>query len=255
MKALGSILTGMLLLLLITCQTPDKSQQIMAKPVEDITQSIPESLQKVLQAHGSLAKWRTMKALYFEIVKDPQNEKHLVQLPERLDRVEGSNFVMGYDGQEVWMEADTTYKGNAEFYHNLMFYFYAMPFVLADPGINYREAEPLMAQGKQYPGIAISYNDGIGASSKDEYRLYYHPETFEMAWLAYTATYFSNEKSTDFNWISYSGWDTINGLKLPVTLTWYNHEDGIPTEVRNTVHFVNVSITEESPETNLFVGP
>ena len=254
MKPFRTILTGVVLLF-VACQTPDKSEEIVSSTVEDTAQNIPEALRKVLQAHGSLRQWRKMQALYFEIVKDPQNEKHIVQLQDRLDRVEGSNFIMGYNGQEVWMEADTTYKGNAEFYHNLMFYFYAMPFVLADPGINYRQAEPLMAEGKQYPGIAVAYDDGIGTSPKDEYLLYYHPETFEMAWLGYTATYFSNERSTNFNWISYSGWDTINGLKLPTKLTWYNHEDGAPTEARNTVQFVNISISDEAPEANLFAGP
>jgi hypothetical protein len=255
MKFFGTVLTGSVLFLFVACQTPDKSDGKVASPAEDTAQSIPEALQKVLQAHGSLEQWLKMKALYFEIVKDPQNEKHFIQLQERLDRVEGSNFIMGYDGQEVWMEADTTYRGNAEFYHNLMFYFYAMPFVLADPGINYRQIEPLVAEGKQYPGIAVSYDDGIGASSKDEYLLFYHPETFEMAWLGYTATYFSNERSTEFNWIKYSAWDTFNGLKLPATLTWYNHDQSLPTEPRNSVDFANVKLSEDMLEKELFIGP
>ena len=255
MKAPGTILAGLLLLLWATCQTPDKAQEVNSSQVEDTAKSLPEALQQVLQAHGSLDQWRHMKALYFEIVKEPQNEKHFIQLQERLDRVEGSNFTMGYDGQDVWMEADTAYKGNAEFYHNLMFYFYAMPFVLADPGINYQQAEPLVVEGQRYPGIAVSYNDGIGTSSKDEYLLYYHPETFEMAWLGYTATYFSNERSTEFNWIKYAAWDTFNGLKLPTTLNWYNHDQGLPTQPRNSVEFVNVNISEDMLEKELFIGP
>ena len=240
---------------LAACQTPEKSAESSARQAEENAQHLPESLNRVLQYHGGLEKWRNMQSLYFEIETDPQNEKHFVQLWDRRDRVEGSNFTMGYDGEAVWMEADTTYKGNPEFYHNLMFYFYAMPFVLADPGINYQATEPLTIEGVEYPGIAVSYHQGVGTSSKDQYFLYYHPQTFQMAWLGYTVTYFSGETSNDIHWIKYSAWGTFNGLKLPTTMIWYHYENGSPTEPRNSVQFVNIKISEDAPADNLFVGP
>ena len=63
----------------------------------------------------------------------------------------------------------TAYEGNPKFYYNLMFYFYAMPFILADDGIKYTDAEPLVFEGKSYPGIKISYEAGVGESPEDEY--------------------------------------------------------------------------------------
>ncbi len=251
-----SLIGVVFLLFMLACQTPDRSKlETSSSAIEQPAENYPEAMLKVLQAHGGLAQWRNMQSLYFEIEKDQQNEKHFIQLQNRLDRVEGANFVMGYDGQDVWVDADTTYKGNAEFYHNLMFYFYAMPFVLADPGINYQQIDPLIVQGTEYPGIAISYDEGIGTSPKDEYLLFYHPDSFEMAWLGYTATYFSKEKSTDFSWIAYSDWTTVNGLKLPTTLTWHQQQDGVPTEARNSVNFVNISPSEEILSEDLFIGP
>lgn len=247
-------LASICLLLLLSCQSPDNSGQSNPQTEENF-QNFPESLHKVLQAHGGLEQWHKMQSLYFEIVKDQQNEKHTVQLWDRRDRVEGADFVMGFDGQEVWLEADTTYKGNPEFYHNLMFYFYAMPFVLADPGINYHSVEPVTIEGLEYPGIAISYDDGIGASSKDQYIIYYHPSTFQMEWLGYTVTYFSGERSDAFNWIKYSKWATFNGLKLPTTLTWYQHENGTPTEPRNNVLFVNTKVSEDASPDHRFDRP
>ena len=102
------------------------------------------------------------------------NEKHTIDLHSRKDKVETPPVEIGFDGKDVWLlDEAKAYKGNAELYHNLMFYFYAMPFVLADSGINYKVAEDLVYDGKNYPGIHISYNDGVGASSKDDYYLYY----------------------------------------------------------------------------------
>jgi len=246
-------LVYLFLILLFTCKPPDQTgeQEVSEKAFE----SHPEEFQEILKAHGGLNTWQKMRSMTFEIVKEDGNEKHFVNLQDRRDRVEGLDFTMGFDGTDVWLEADTSYNGDPEFYHNLMFYFYAMPFVLADPGINYQPAEIFEFDGISWPGIHISYDQGIGTSSKDEYFLYYHPETYRMEWLGYTVTYFSNDVSEDVHWIRYSDWEDFNGLKLPVALTWYEYQEGIPTEPRNRVDFVNTAIqTTELPE-SLFNGP
>jgi len=141
------------------------------------------------------------------------------------------------------------------FYHNLMFYFYAMPFVLADDGINYSAAKALEFEGKSYPGIRISYNDGVGVSSKDEYFLHYDADTKQMAWLGYTVTYRSGEKSDKINWIRYNDWQEIEGLALPKSLSWYKVEDGKITEVANTRNFEDVVIEDTSKPADFYAKP
>ena len=136
-----------------------------------------------------------------------------------------------------------------------MFYFYAMPFVLADKGIHYENTTALEFDGKQYPGIKISYESGIGESSDDEYIMYYNPETRRMAWLGYTVTYFSKEKSKDFHYIKYNEWQDVNGLLLPKTIQWYNVVDGKITEKRNDVEFIDVMVSKEKPDSTIFVKP
>lgn len=210
---------------------------------------------RVFDAHGGLERWQTMNSLTFELARESGSEKHFIQLKDRRDRIEGSNFTMGFDGSETWMEADTSYKGNPEFYHNLMFYFFAMPFVLADPGINYSAIQPLEFEGATYPGIGISYEESVGTSPKDQYYLYYNPDDHQMVWLGYTVTYFSQETSDDVHWIHYSDWTEFSGLKLPVTLTWYHYEAGLPTEPRNSVKFTDVIISGESHADELFINP
>ena len=136
-----------------------------------------------------------------------------------------------------------------------IFYFYAMPFVVADDGIIYSKMEPLEFEGVNYPGIRISYESDIGFSPEDEYFIYYNASTNEMAWLGYTVTYFTKEKSKDVHWIRYDDWGDHNGLRLPNSLSWYKYENGLPTEFRNEVEFTNISVTENELSEEVFAKP
>ncbi|MEO0340372.1 MAG: DUF6503 family protein [Bacteroidota bacterium] len=205
---------------------------------------LPSAFTKVLEAHGGLEQWEKMQTLTFDRANSAGNEKIFVDLKSRHDKIEAPSFKMGYDGTQYWVEADTSFKRNPIFYHNLMFYFYAMPFVLADEGINYREVEPLVVDSVSYPGIAMTFNDGVGSSPKDDYIVYYNPDTYQMEWLGYTATYYSQEKSSKFSYIRYPKWQSFSGVNLPTELTWYHTEEGKVTEPRNNVMFENIQLAE-----------
>lgn len=148
-----------------------------------------------------------------------------------------------------------SYKGDPIFYHNLMFYFYSMPFVLADDGIMYSDTEDLEFEGKTYPGVRISYKDGIGASSKDEYYLHYDPESFQMTWLGYTVTYRSGEKSDNIKWIRYNDWIEIEELKLPNSMTWHAYEGRTIREARDPTIFENVVISVTPKPDTFYARP
>lgn len=249
----------LLLLIIISLSACEQNTPTVKEEVkETITESIdvnrfPEDLQKVFAKHGTLERWDKMNALSFEIVKEEGNEKQSVDLKNRRERIEAATFKTGFDGKEYWLEADSTYKGNAVFYHNLMFYFYAMPFVLADPGITYHKAEPVTYEGKSYPGVRVTYGEGVGISPKDEYFLHYDPETYEMAWLGYTVTYYSNEKSNKLGWIRYNDWKEFNGIRLPNSATWFKTtEDGKLEAPRNTRAFANVLLQEKPFSEDVF---
>ncbi|MFK8057735.1 MAG: hypothetical protein AB8F78_16530, partial [Saprospiraceae bacterium] len=116
----------------------------------------------------------------------------------------------------------------------------------------YTKIDPIVFEGKSYPGYRISYGDGVGISPQDEYFIHYDAETFEMQWLGYTVTYFSGEKGTKTSWIRYNDWKNFNGVKLPSSLSWYKTEEGKITELRNTREFINVSVSEDAfPEATL----
>ncbi|MCF7561418.1 hypothetical protein L3X39_12285 [Sabulilitoribacter multivorans] len=247
-----------LLLLIMSCKNKTENTTNYSEEKLDVTTSIyPENITKIFEAHGGLDTWNAMKSLEFTMTKPDGNEVTTTDLKNRNSLIMMPKHSIGFNGKDVWLQSkDTTaYKGNPRFYYNLMFYFYAMPFVLADDGIMYDEAEPLIFEGKSYPGIKISYESGVGESPEDEYILYYDSETNKMTWLGYTVTYFSKEKSKEFHFINYSNWHNVEGLLLPETLSWYNYENGLPTTKRNDLQFTDVKLSEEKPNQQMFEVP
>jgi len=224
----------------------------------DITTSIyPKEISEIFRAHGGLEAWQKMQSLKFTMAKDDGPEITTTDLKSRKSLIEMPKHTIGFDGQEVWINSrDTTaYKGNPKFYYNLMFYFYAMPFVLADDGIIYEEVKPLKFEGNNYPGIKISYESGVGESPEDEYIIYYDDDTHQMIWLGYTVTYFTKEKSKEFHFIKYSEWQDVNGLKLPETLTWYGYKDNMPTQKQRDLKFTDVELSKERINAEIFEKP
>ncbi len=250
------LIQAALLILLCSCyacqpSTPNTASEASPENTQP-AKSYPEALQKIFTKHGGLDQWQKMKTLSYEIEKEGGNEKQTIQLHDRRERIEAETFITGFDGNNFWLEADTSvYKGNPIFYHNLIFYFYAMPFVVADDGIIYSEAKPLVHDGQTYPGIRISYESGVGVSPKDEYFIHYNPETFQMEWLGYTVTYYSDKKSDKLGWINYDDWQTYNGLLLPHSMGWHKMKEGklVPSKRRT---FLNVEISTEDKDATFY---
>ncbi|WP_235299651.1 DUF6503 family protein [Portibacter marinus] len=238
-------------ILIFSCTTSEKTQY------SDVYENMPDEMEAVLEAHGGLKQWQKMKAMTYEFNRGDKKELHKIDLSNRKVRLEGGNWVIGYDGEEVWVSPDKqAYGGNsARFYHNLIFYFYAMPFVLADPGINYDVMEPAEIKGKTLNRISISYNNDVGDAPDDEYILCYDPDTKKMEWLMYTVTYFSKEKRDQYNALHYSQWKEISGLLLPEKMSGYRTSGDTITEKRYENLFQNVELMQESFDQSIFEMP
>lgn len=258
MKKITLVILG--LFLIVACNNDQKKAKTAETTQEEVkvaTKKYPKNLQKIFDAHGGIDNWNNAQTLVYELVKLAATEKHTTDLHSRKTRLEGKNFTIGYDGKDVWLaQKDTTaFKGSARFYHNLYFYFYAMPFVLGDDGITYNETKSLSYEDVLYPGYKISYGDTIGDSPEDNYFIYYNPETYQMEWLGYTVTYFNGKPSTRVSYIRYSDWQKVNGILLPKTLTWHKTKDGKVMGVRNAVEFTNVSLTNKTMENSMYEKP
>lgn len=263
MKKTISVL--LLMAVVISCKTEEKrpvvteKETIRAEAMVDLS-LYPEKLQDVLTAHGGLQKWSEMKSMTYRM----DDQETITDLQSRDIVVSTPTYTIGSNGGKVWIAQDSTYfpKERARFYHNLMFYFYAMPFLLADDGIVYSDTAPLEKDGLEYPGIKIGFKENIGDAPDDNYILYYHPETKKMEWLAYTVTYGEDEKSDQYSFINYNKWQEVNGLILPEQLTWYKVEDNLPTVARGEPRvFTKVDVdragldkqTFEKPQNGIYV--
>ncbi|MFT7119998.1 MAG: hypothetical protein ACJAZ9_000167 [Neolewinella sp.] len=229
--------------------------------IADPTAGLPDDLVATLNAHGGLDKWQEFRQLGYAMLKGGDKEIQLVDLYDRREYIkqpaaEGEDPVeMGFDGENVWVTADTSYQGNPVFYKNLMFYFYAMPWVLADEGIVYTQAEPITFDGVTYPGIMVSYDDGIGFSPKDNYRLHYDPTSKKMRWLGYTVTGGTGKTSEKFSWIEYPTWSDHGGVQLADSLVWYTTENNLPIAPRNARVFTEVALDKVAADDKRFARP
>ncbi len=250
-----------LLFLIMACKPAPKSETpvISANNAENTKPEFPDELTAVFDAHGGLAQWRAMKTLNFEIpagAREASGEIHTIDLTSRKDKIVMGDIEMGFDGKAVWaLDLQNTYKGDPMFYHNLMFYFFAMPFVLGDNGIYYGPTDPLVFEGKSYPGLRIGYGEGVGTSPKDEYFIHYDTDTRQMAWLGYTVTYRSGERSDNVKWIRYNDWSMTNGLLLPKSITWHDYEGRNVKGAKSTTHFNNVAISDQAMPIDFYGMP
>lgn len=249
-------------LLLFSCKVDQKQDQenldtSMKTDVTSETYNYPETLSLVFEAHGGIDRWKTMNNLSFQMPGRNGVETHITDLNNRWAKIQTDSYALGFDGSNFWLdqEEDVYDPSRVKFYHNLMFYFYAMPFILGDDGITYTDVPALEFEGKMYHGTKVSYENNVGFSDNDNYILYSEPETNQMAWLAYTVTFGKDASSDNYNYIKYDEWQEVNGLLLPKTLQWYNVVDSKPTTMRNAIIFENVAISETPLETATFTMP
>jgi hypothetical protein len=215
------------------------------------------AINNVFKAHGGIDQWNTMNNLCFTMGNNDDTEVHIIDLKNRNEKIEHKNWSIGSDADKSWVlenEVDA-YKGNAIFYKNLMFYFYAMPFVVGDDGVVYTEMPATELDGTMYNATKIGFDDGIGYSSTDEYIIYSDPASNQMTWLGYTVTGNSGKKSDRWSYIKYAEWQEVNGLQLPKKLTWYTVEDNKPIVVKSSRTFDKVTMTKKVLDASVFSRP
>lgn len=242
-----------ILALVIACQPKQQNETPKeTSPAYQRPEHHSESLTKALDAHGGYEQWSTMKSLSYS----RGEETTLTNLQNRKIKLVSPDQTIGFDGQDVWVTPDSVDASRARFYHNLYFYFYAMPFVVGDPGVFYEDVEPMEIKEKTYKGIKISYGENVGDAPDDNYIIWFDAETNQMEWLMYTVTFRSGEPSDKYNLIKYAGWTEFNGLVLPTSLQWFQYDGESVGDPRGEATvFQNIEITAESPDESFFEKP
>ncbi|MEO8774327.1 MAG: DUF6503 family protein [Gelidibacter sp.] len=253
---------ALILAIIVSCKDKATEPKIDTDPYTEeeldvITSTYPKNITGIFDAHGGIDTWNEMETLEFSVEKPGGYEITTTDLKDRYALIEMPKNTIGFDGEVLWMKNKDNIKSEIDpkTYYNSMFYFYAMPFAIGDDGVMYADAEPLSFEGKTYPGIQISFEDGVGTSSNDEYVVYYDADTNKMAWLAYTAMSDENKKSKEWHFINYTNWQEVEGLSLPETMVWYNVENKQPTTVNHEVKFVSPMLTTVKMDIRVYGRP
>jgi hypothetical protein len=256
-KATTLALTIWASLLVASCDTkksPSSSEQSLTTSL----QQIPPSLQEGLKAHGGLEEWAKYGTLSYTVASKSTPEKHLIALQNRRVLITtDSTFTMGFDGQDVWVSPNlAAYPGSsATFYHNLVFYFFSLPFVAADPGVNHNALPDITFDGVDYSRISITFGSDVGESPDDKYILWFRKSDKLLSMINYSVTYFDPANANKLNAMVYDEWQTVNGLRVPKKWTSYKWENDSLGDKRGSTLITDVSFQVSAPDATLFQKP
>lgn len=247
---------AMLCILLVGCvSSPEEPTSDTSSPTVEEPQ---DAMDKGLVAHGGMDRWQSFGALEYDVTRGERTENHLIDLYTRRTRQASETFTLGYDGTDVWVAPNLeAFRGNPRFSNGLDFYFFALPFVLADPGTNREDMGRVTVNGVEYDAIKISYDAGIGESPNDYYIPHFDPETGQMRLLLYTVTFRSQEPSESYGARMYEEWQTVDGLVVPKTVVsyrWDNEQYQLGDRRGETV-YSNVRFGAEQPDASTFAPP
>lgn len=236
----------------------DDNNQNAPKAEEMGKEKLPEAFDKSLNEHGGLDVWRSYGKLSFDKISNGERERHTVDLKNRKTRIEkDSSWTIGYDGKEVWVAPNKeAYPGrSARFYYNLHFYFFGIPFVLADPGTKHEYLGKSTVDGETYEVVRVTYEDPVGDTPEDQYVMYYDTDTYLLSFINYSVTYYDKSRATEYNALKFEDWQEVNGLKVPTGYTGYVWEDSTFGKERYSVNFENVVFEKNQPDSALFTIP
>lgn len=183
-----------------------------------------------IEAHGGLARWYGNGPVHFRYTYNrigggpPLDTKQTIDTwsSRAVHQVVGdplSSRVVkfGWTGEEAWISGTDSLGINARFWSLTPYYFVAMPFVLADPGVNLEPAGQMTAEGATYDLVYVTFAPGTGDAPDDYYYLLLDPETRRVGGVRYVVTYpgfFPEGGSTPERLMLYDGAQTASGITL-----------------------------------------
>jgi len=169
-----------------------------------------------------------------------------------------------WDGERAWIHPDTIQQPNPRFWGISGYYFQQIPFVLADPGINYRRLQDEELEGARYEMVRAYFDPGVGESPGDSYTLYVDPGTGLVRAIRYTVSFGRDlEPDADLpeTLFYYDDPVTVDGLTVATAFRGYRYtEAGERGEFRNEAFADSISFRRpfhrsrmEAPEGARFV--
>ena len=220
-----------------------------------------------IEAHGSLARWYTNGPLRFRYTYERLDERPPLDTRQTVDPwssrarhavMPDSSAQFGWTGETAWALPDTAaMPTNARFWALTPYYFVAMPFVLADPGVNLEEAGQMEAEGETYDLVHVTFDAGTGDAPDDYYYLMLDPETRRVGGVRYAVSYpgfMPKGEHAPERIMFYDGAQTADGITLQEGFRSFMWTDDGPGEAAAEGTVADVAFLPETPD-SLFAMP
>lgn len=165
-----------------------------------------QTVLRAMEAHGGLAAWYGSGPLAFRYAytrldslgnadssRAPLDTRQLVDTwsSRAVHTLAADTSVsFGWTGQQAWARPSAeAVPTDARFWSLTPYYFVAMPFVLADPGVNLESASPITVDGRQLEQVYVTFDPGTGDAPDDYYYLLVDPQTDRVAGVRYVVSY------------------------------------------------------------------
>lgn len=218
-----------------------------------------------IEAHGGLERWFENGPVYFRFDYRPLEGKvrDTYQLVDtwssraRHQLADRPDVEFGWDGEVAWKKPAEAETGmNERFWALTPYYFMAMPFVLADPGVELESlGQATMPEGT-FDVVRASYGQGVGDSPDDYYVVYFDAQTGIVGGLRYVVSYpgfFPDGGHSPEKLMMYEGSQSAGGITLANSYSTYAwdaeaHAAGKPAR-GDKVTDVDLSELEFRPQT------
>lgn len=238
-----------LLVILCTLACSVKNDESQPKKV------YPKTFAMGLTAHGGLEKWNSYGTLKFTEVAGEDVTHYIIDLKNRNERMENpGHYQVGFTADSIYYfpNRDSFPSKNPRFMHNLRFYFFALPYVTADPGAIQDELGPAVLNDTLYDRVKVTFSEGTGVAPKDQYILWYDQHTHLLSFINYSVTYFDEANAENYSAIRYTNWVETGGLKFPTEMIGYKWENDSFGEERYRRRFSDIVVENKRPAPETF---
>jgi hypothetical protein len=225
-------------------------------------------LEETYEAHGGLNTFKEFNVVEYDMKDLPfspvgiLNDHQLIDLNSRRILITSDTYKIGFDGSEAWITPNMEALGiPPRFYSSTPFYFFGLPFLFADPGVNLESLGTKEINGKEYNVVKVTYDKGIGDTPDDNYVAYIDKDTNQLKLSHYIVTYppLMQGKSIDElerHAVVYDEWQEVEGLRVPKKISFYVWSDNtLGDSALGSIRFENVSFKKESPDPAIFQKP
>ena len=240
---------------------------IMLLMIVSFNASSADELEDSIQAHGGLDTFRSYGTLQYDLTMNlgdrlSLSDTQLFDLNSRNALITSEDYKIGFDGNEAWitpgMEAMPI---PPRFYSLTPFYFFGLPFLFADPGVNAEQLGVKELDGKEYNVVKFSFDQGVGDSPDDDYVAYFDKDTNQLVLVHYIVTYpplmeGKSIEELERHAVLYEEWQEVGGLTVPKKVTFYGWNDDKPDDsFGGGMVFENVTFKEAPPDASSFTKP